>query len=84
MSSVLPKVFDMHGLRVLITGAAGGIGSQTDRLCSHLGATTVLTDVGSTLSGLKALASSMEGVDAAGNRECAGALMQHQALRLKP
>lgn len=49
MSSTLPKAFDMQGLRVLITGAAGGIGSETAKLCSQLGATTVLTDVDSTM-----------------------------------
>lgn len=64
MSPTLPKAFDMHGVRVLITGAAGGIGSETAKLCSQLGATTVLTDVGSTLSRLETLASAVEGVDA--------------------
>ncbi len=65
MSSVLPKAFDMHGLRVLITGAAGGIGSETAKLCSELGATTLITDVSSTLPRLEALASSLKGVEAA-------------------
>ena len=42
MSAKLPAAFDMQGQRVLITGAAGGIGSETARLCSELGATLLL------------------------------------------
>ena len=64
MSSTLPKAFDMQGLRVLITGAAGGIGSETAKLCSQLGATTVLTDVGGTLKKIESLASALSGVEA--------------------
>jgi len=64
MSSPLPKAFDMQGLRVLITGAAGGIGSETAKLCSQLGATTVLTDVDSTLKRMESLASTLSGVEA--------------------
>jgi NAD(P)-dependent dehydrogenase (short-subunit alcohol dehydrogenase family) len=64
MSPTLPKAFDMHGLRVLITGAAGGIGSETAKLCSQLGATTLLADVGSHLSGMESLAASLTGVEA--------------------
>ncbi len=64
MGSTLPKAFDMHGLRVLITGAAGGIGSETAKLCSQLGASTVLTDMNSTLSVMEALASTLSGVEA--------------------
>ena len=64
MSSSLPQAFTMQGLRVLITGAAGGIGSETARLCSQLGATTILTDVGGALDKLHALAATLTGVEA--------------------
>ena len=64
MSSTLPKAFDMQGLRVLITGAAGGIGSETAKLCSQLGATTVLTDVDSTIERMASLASTLRDVEA--------------------
>lgn len=37
--------FDLTGKRVLITGAAGGIGSATARACARLGAELVLTDI---------------------------------------
>ena len=37
--------FDLRGRRILITGAAGGIGAATARLCRQHGATTVLVDV---------------------------------------
>lgn len=48
----LPKALDLGGRRILITGAAGGIGANVARLCAQLGADLVLTDVG----GLKTLA----------------------------
>lgn len=38
------NAFDMTGTRMLITGAAGGIGQATAKLCSQLGATIVLSD----------------------------------------
>lgn len=41
------RTFDMSGTRILITGAAGGIGAETARLCAQLGATLVLTDIDS-------------------------------------
>ncbi|MEY3721371.1 MAG: 3-oxoacyl-[acyl-carrier-protein] reductase FabG [Pseudomonadota bacterium] len=63
MSSTLPKAFDMQGLRVLITGAAGGIGSEAAKLCSQLGARTVLTDVGSTLKRMESMSSALPGVE---------------------
>ena len=37
--------FSLRGERVLITGANGGIGAATARLCSALGASLVLTDL---------------------------------------
>ncbi|AIB15924.1 hypothetical protein ABAZ39_29145 (plasmid) [Azospirillum argentinense] len=37
--------FALKGKRVLITGAAGGIGSATARACARLGAELVLTDI---------------------------------------
>lgn len=37
--------YDLSGLRILLTGAAGGIGAATARLCASLGAEMVLTDV---------------------------------------
>ena len=40
------QAFDMTGTHLWITGAAGGIGSATARLCSQLGASLVLTDIG--------------------------------------
>ena len=40
------QAFDLSGTRMLITGAAGGIGSATARLCNQLGATLVLSDFG--------------------------------------
>lgn len=38
-------MFDLTGQRVLITGAGGGIGSATARLCASLGAELILTDL---------------------------------------
>ncbi|QRG09319.1 SDR family oxidoreductase [Xanthobacter dioxanivorans] len=37
--------YDLSGMRILLTGAAGGIGAATARLCASLGAEMVLTDV---------------------------------------
>jgi len=37
--------YDLTGSRILITGAAGGIGSATARLCARLGAELILTDL---------------------------------------
>jgi NAD(P)-dependent dehydrogenase (short-subunit alcohol dehydrogenase family) len=36
--------FDLSGLRILITGAAGGIGETTARVCASLGAELLLVD----------------------------------------
>lgn len=44
MSHSLPQTFRLDGRRVLITGAAGGIGAATARACFALGATVLLTD----------------------------------------
>ena len=38
------RTFDLSGTTMLITGAAGGIGTATARLCKHLGAALVLSD----------------------------------------
>ena len=54
-----PNVFDMTGRRVLITGAAGGIGSAMARSFSAHGATLVLADRNQT--GLDELATSVGG-----------------------
>src|SRR3546814_20088490 len=37
--------FSLQGKTVLITGAAGGIGSETARVCADLGASLVLADL---------------------------------------
>ncbi|WP_332694578.1 SDR family NAD(P)-dependent oxidoreductase [Bosea sp. (in: a-proteobacteria)] len=37
--------YDLSGMRILLTGAAGGIGSATARLCASLGAEMILTDM---------------------------------------
>ena len=37
--------FDLTGRRILISGAAGGIGSATARLCAQHGARLVLIDI---------------------------------------
>ena len=37
--------FDLTGKRILISGAAGGIGSATARLCDEQGASLVLVDL---------------------------------------
>ncbi|QJP15801.1 SDR family oxidoreductase [Starkeya sp. ORNL1] len=39
------KAFSLEGNRVLVTGAAGGIGAAVARACSALGAEVLLTDV---------------------------------------
>jgi NAD(P)-dependent dehydrogenase (short-subunit alcohol dehydrogenase family) len=39
------NAFDLAGRRVLITGAAAGIGAATAEICASLGARTVLVDV---------------------------------------
>lgn len=41
----MPHAFDLTGQRILITGAAGGIGGATARACAALGASLLLTDV---------------------------------------
>jgi NAD(P)-dependent dehydrogenase (short-subunit alcohol dehydrogenase family) len=64
MTISLPKAFDMQGQRVLITGAAGGIGSETAKLCSELGAITILTDIASVTKKLEVLAASLKNVEA--------------------
>lgn len=55
------KAFDLTGTRMLITGAAGGIGQETAKLCSQLGATMVLSDMVEPAR-LEHLASEIKGV----------------------
>jgi NAD(P)-dependent dehydrogenase (short-subunit alcohol dehydrogenase family) len=44
----MPSAFDLSGQRVLVSGAAGGIGASTARICAGLGAELLLVDVRST------------------------------------
>jgi len=44
------SVFDLTGQRVLVTGAAKGIGAATATLCASLGAELILVDVESSLA----------------------------------
>jgi NAD(P)-dependent dehydrogenase (short-subunit alcohol dehydrogenase family) len=39
------SAFDLSGRRVLITGASGGIGGATARICASLGAEVILVDI---------------------------------------
>lgn len=41
---MIPAAFSLKGRTVLITGAAGGIGSATAELCAEMGATLALAD----------------------------------------
>ncbi len=43
----IPHQLRLDGRRILITGAAGGIGAATARVCFELGATVLLTDTSS-------------------------------------
>lgn len=45
MTSSEKSPFDLTGRRIVIAGAAGGIGSATARLCARQGATLVLVDI---------------------------------------
>ncbi len=45
MTTVNTSPFDLTGKRILISGAAGGIGSATARLCDEQGASLVLVDL---------------------------------------
>jgi NAD(P)-dependent dehydrogenase (short-subunit alcohol dehydrogenase family) len=40
-----PNLLDLSGRKILITGAAGGIGSATAQLCAQHGARLVLIDI---------------------------------------
>jgi NAD(P)-dependent dehydrogenase (short-subunit alcohol dehydrogenase family) len=44
LPSTEPSPYDLGGRRIVITGAAGGIGAATARLCVKQGATVVLVD----------------------------------------
>jgi len=41
----MKSAFDLTGRRILITGAAGGVGAATAQICAGLGAEVVLVDV---------------------------------------
>jgi NAD(P)-dependent dehydrogenase (short-subunit alcohol dehydrogenase family) len=45
MMSSEKSPFDLTGRRIVIAGAAGGIGSVTAKLCAQQGATLVLVDI---------------------------------------
>ena len=60
-TSTLP--YDLSGQRVLITGAAGGIGQATARLCVRLGAELLLTDHVAPAAGF------MEGLESSAGRQ---------------
>lgn len=45
--SSIAQAFRLDGQRILITGAAGGIGAATARVCSELGARVLLSDLNS-------------------------------------
>lgn len=55
--------FDLTGTRLLITGAAGGIGAATAKICSELGAKLVLSDC-TDLQRLERVAHGLAGVQA--------------------
>ena len=55
------QAFDLSNTHMLITGAAGGIGAATARLCSQLGASLVLTDLEKNKPALEQLAHSLNG-----------------------
>ena len=42
--AIIRSAFDPSGQRILITGAAGGIGETTARVCASLGAALLLVD----------------------------------------
>lgn len=56
------NAFDLSQTRLLITGAAGGIGATTAQLCGRMRARMVLTDV-SNLQKLETLADEIPGVE---------------------
>lgn len=45
MNAIEVSPFDLTGRRILVSGAAGGIGSATARLCARQGAQLVLVDI---------------------------------------
>ena len=42
--AAMRSAFDLSGQRILITGAAGGIGAATARVCASIGAALLLVD----------------------------------------
>jgi NAD(P)-dependent dehydrogenase (short-subunit alcohol dehydrogenase family) len=49
------SVFDLTGQRILVTGAAQGIGAATATLCASLGAELILVDLESSVAPLEAI-----------------------------
>lgn len=45
MTTPVTLPYDLSGMRILLTGAAGGIGRATAKLCASLGAEMILTDM---------------------------------------
>lgn len=45
MTASAASPFDLTGRRILVAGAAGGIGSATAKLCARQGATLILVDI---------------------------------------
>jgi NAD(P)-dependent dehydrogenase (short-subunit alcohol dehydrogenase family) len=52
-----PSPFSLAGQRILVAGAAGGIGSATSRVCASLGATIIAVDLKTPLAIAKELES---------------------------
>lgn len=66
MSRALPPIMDMTGRKVLVTGAARGIGAETARAFAQLGADLVVTDLRETqqtVDDLEALGAKVTAID---------------------
>lgn len=77
------NAFDLSRTRLLVTGAAGGIGAATARCASRLGASLVLADI-APLPALEALAQELPGVESVhrcdvSDRQAVEALVQSLA-----
>lgn len=62
-TSSIPHAYSLSGTRLLVTGAAGGVGMETARVCAGLGAELILTDL-QISPALQALADSLPHVRA--------------------